>query len=68
MRYCYQALLDIYEEIEKDMIKEERAFSVTYAKDEVIKTPNYFYTCISLVILISHMLYYLFDQDALLVL
>ncbi|KAF7822835.1 (-)-germacrene D synthase-like [Senna tora] len=35
MRYCYQALLDVYEEIEKEMMKQGRAFCVNYAKHEM---------------------------------
>ncbi|KAF7822839.1 (-)-germacrene D synthase-like isoform X2 [Senna tora] len=35
MRYCYQALLDVYEEIEKEMMKQGRSFCVNYAKHEL---------------------------------
>lgn len=35
MKYCYKALLDVYEETEQEMTKEGRSFCVNYAKDEV---------------------------------
>ncbi|KAF7822842.1 (-)-germacrene D synthase-like [Senna tora] len=43
MRHCYQALLDVYEEIEKEMIKQGRSFCVNYAKHEMNRlTQAYF--------------------------
>ncbi|PIN24805.1 Bicyclogermacrene synthase [Handroanthus impetiginosus] len=36
MKLCYQALLDVYQEIEEEMIKEKRLYRINYAK-EVIK-------------------------------
>ncbi|KAF3456000.1 hypothetical protein FNV43_RR00643 [Rhamnella rubrinervis] len=36
MKYCYQALLDVYEEIEQLMTKEGRSYSVYYAKEEEV--------------------------------
>ncbi|KAK7312915.1 hypothetical protein VNO77_37159 [Canavalia gladiata] len=35
MKSCYQALLDVYAEIEQEMIKEGREFCLTYAKNEM---------------------------------
>lgn len=35
MKFCYKAVLDVYEEMEQEMVKEGRAFCVTYAKNEV---------------------------------
>ena len=35
MRYCYQALLDVYDEIKQEVAKEGREFCMKYAKDEV---------------------------------
>ncbi|XP_027354358.1 (-)-germacrene D synthase-like [Abrus precatorius] len=35
MRSCYQALMDVYKEIEQEMSKEGRALFVTYAKNEM---------------------------------
>ena len=35
MKFCYQELLDAYEEIEQEMAKEGKAFCVNYAKNEV---------------------------------
>ena len=35
MKFCYQALLDVYDEIEQETTKEGRAFCVNYTKDEV---------------------------------
>lgn len=35
MKFCYEALLDVYEEMEQEMSKEGREFSVIYAKNEV---------------------------------
>ncbi|XP_054793770.1 (-)-germacrene D synthase-like [Prosopis cineraria] len=35
MRFCYQALLDIYEEIKQEMMREGREFCVKYAVDEM---------------------------------
>ncbi|KAJ1441933.1 Terpenoid cyclases/protein prenyltransferase alpha-alpha toroid [Sesbania bispinosa] len=37
MKFCYNALLDVYEEIEQEMAKEGRAFCVIYAKKEMIR-------------------------------
>ncbi|KAI4356603.1 hypothetical protein L6164_000614 [Bauhinia variegata] len=37
MRICYQAVLDVFEEIEQEMTTEGRIFCVNYAKDEMIK-------------------------------
>ncbi|KAF8414060.1 hypothetical protein HHK36_002059 [Tetracentron sinense] len=33
MKVCYQALLDVYDEIEEEMIKKERSYRVYYAKE-----------------------------------
>jgi len=42
MKFCYKAVLDVYEEMEQEMVKEGRAFCVTYAKNEVkIPTLNF---------------------------
>ena len=38
MRYCYQALLDVFDEAKQEMIKEGREFSVKYVIDEVRHT------------------------------
>ena len=38
MRYCYQALLDVFDEAKQEMIKEGREFSVKYVLDEVRHT------------------------------
>lgn len=35
MKFCYKAVLDVYEEMEQEMVKEGRAFCVFYAKNEV---------------------------------
>ena len=35
MKLCYQALLDIYKEIEHETIQEGRAYCAKYAKDKV---------------------------------
>ncbi|XP_057414842.1 (-)-germacrene D synthase-like [Lotus japonicus] len=35
MKICYKALLDVYKEIEQEMVKEGRAFSVDYAINEM---------------------------------
>ncbi|KAI4356604.1 hypothetical protein L6164_000615 [Bauhinia variegata] len=35
MRVCFQAVLDVYEEIGQEMTKEGRAFCVDYAKDKM---------------------------------
>lgn len=35
MKFCYKALLDVYEEMEQEMVKEGRAFCVYYVKNEV---------------------------------
>ncbi|KAI4354667.1 hypothetical protein L6164_003514 [Bauhinia variegata] len=35
MRVCYQAVLDVFEEIEHEVTKEGRKFCVDYAKDEM---------------------------------
>ncbi|KAF7822836.1 (-)-germacrene D synthase-like [Senna tora] len=43
MRYCYQALLDVYEEIEKEMMKQGRTFCVNYAKHEMKRLVRAYY-------------------------
>ncbi|XP_050899978.1 (-)-germacrene D synthase [Lathyrus oleraceus] len=35
MKFCYKALLDVYEEMEQEMVKEGRAFCVYYVKNEM---------------------------------
>ncbi|XP_061375423.1 probable terpene synthase 2 [Gastrolobium bilobum] len=35
MKFCYQALLDVFQEIEQEMAKEGRGFCVKYVKNEV---------------------------------
>ena len=35
MKICYKALLNVYNEIEQEMVKEGRAFCVKYAINEV---------------------------------
>jgi G:T/U-mismatch repair DNA glycosylase len=35
MKFCYNAVWDVYEEMEQEMVKEGRAFCVIYAKNEV---------------------------------
>ncbi|KAJ1441934.1 Terpenoid cyclases/protein prenyltransferase alpha-alpha toroid [Sesbania bispinosa] len=43
MKFCYNPLLDVYEEIEQEMAKEGRAFCVIYAKMEMIRlSQSYF--------------------------
>ncbi|CAK8577224.1 unnamed protein product [Lathyrus sativus] len=37
MKFCYKALLDVYEEIEQEMVKEGRVFCVNYVKNEMIR-------------------------------
>ncbi|KAF3455994.1 hypothetical protein FNV43_RR00637 [Rhamnella rubrinervis] len=44
MKYCYQALLDVYEEIEQLMTKEGRSYSVYYAKEEMKKLTRVYFT------------------------
>nr|QHU78612.1 monoterpene synthase [Albizia julibrissin] len=35
MRFCYQALLDVYDEVKQEMTNEGRGFCIKYAKDEM---------------------------------
>ena len=35
MRLCYKALLDIYDEIEEEMVKDGKEYQVPYAKEVV---------------------------------
>ncbi|KAI9093358.1 hypothetical protein K1719_027372 [Acacia pycnantha] len=35
MRFCYQALLDVYDEVKHEMTNEGREFCIKYAKDEM---------------------------------
>lgn len=38
MRCCYQAILDVYDEVKQDISKEGREFCMHYAEDEVRRT------------------------------
>ena len=35
MKYCYEALLQLYDEIEEELTKEDRAYRIYYAKETV---------------------------------
>jgi len=35
MKFCYKAVLDVYDEMEQEMVKEGRTFCVIYGKNEV---------------------------------
>jgi len=35
MQVCYKAILDVYEEIEQEMRKQRKVFSIKYVKKEV---------------------------------
>ena len=35
MKYCYEALLKLYDEIEEELAKEGRAYRIPYAKETV---------------------------------
>ncbi|XP_058735287.1 (-)-germacrene D synthase-like isoform X2 [Vicia villosa] len=44
MKFCYKALLDVYEEMEQEMVKEGRAFCVNYIKNEMKKLVQTYFT------------------------
>ncbi|KAK2434601.1 putative terpene synthase [Trifolium repens] len=44
MKFCYKAVWDVYEEIEQEMVKEGRAFCVIYAKNEMIRLVQAYFT------------------------
>ncbi|CAI8617510.1 unnamed protein product [Vicia faba] len=44
MKFCYKALLDVYEEMEQEMLKEGRAFCVNYVKNEMIRLVEAYFT------------------------
>lgn len=44
MKFCYKAVLDVYEEMEQEMVKEGRAFCVTYAKNEMKRLVQAYFT------------------------
>ncbi|KAK7262668.1 hypothetical protein RJT34_30243 [Clitoria ternatea] len=44
MKFCYQALLDVFKEIEQEMDKEGRAFCVIYAKNEMKRLVRAYFT------------------------
>ena len=43
MKLCYQAVLDVYEEIEEELAKEGKLCSVPYAKAAVCPSSLYIY-------------------------
>ncbi|KAK2383267.1 (-)-germacrene D synthase [Trifolium repens] len=44
MKFCYKAVWDVYEEMEQEMVKEGRAFCVIYAKNEMIRLVQAYFT------------------------
>ncbi|KEH30760.1 putative lyase [Medicago truncatula] len=44
MKFCYKAVLDVYEEMEQEMVKEGRAFCVFYAKNEMKRLVQAYFT------------------------
>ncbi|KAL5055168.1 hypothetical protein RYX36_035850 [Vicia faba] len=44
MKFCYKALLDVYEEMEQEILKEGRAFCVNYVKNEMIRLVEAYFT------------------------
>ncbi|XP_058739222.1 (-)-germacrene D synthase-like [Vicia villosa] len=44
MRFCYKALLNVFEEMEQEMVKEGRAFCVIYVKNEMKRLVQAYYT------------------------
>lgn len=43
MKYCYEALLKLYDEIEEELAKEGRAYRMPYAKETVSHTHLHIY-------------------------
>ncbi|WJX46364.1 (-)-germacrene D synthase [Trifolium repens] len=44
MKFCYKAVWDVYEEMEQEMVKEGRAFCVIYAKNEMKRLVQAYFT------------------------
>ncbi|CAK8577223.1 unnamed protein product [Lathyrus sativus] len=44
MKFCYKAVLDVYEEMEQEMVKEGRAFCVYYVKNEMKRLIHAYFT------------------------
>jgi (-)-germacrene D synthase len=41
MKFCYEALLDVYTETEQELASEGRSYRIDYAREAVIK-PQFF--------------------------
>lgn len=56
MRVCYQALFDVYSEIEEEMTKAGRPYRLQYAKDSVSGTRTSKIYSINLMTIFLHLL------------